>query len=1196
MANRIQIQEALRLKYNRVLFAKEILSPIFGNGFSLHTSAVDVSQKPNQTEARVIQKVQVYGKIVLDDTTEVNCYEILLQPKVRIEQSKVAIQHYVRKMLTSGQAALINFVSPTYENTWRLTLVAKDSIFTEKGVKEKTTHAKRFTFLLGPSETCKTAAERFEALSTEKQTSFELLVKAFSVERLSKIFFDEYKKHYDLFVEYLTNSNFKTTAFKNDDKAIRDFSKKLLGRIVFLYFVQKKGWMGASNAEYTDGDTNFMMNLFTASGGNESFYSVWLNKLFFDTLNTKERKDDFALPNGKKVKIPYLNGGLFDKEEHDDNLLVFKPILFHNPENADDPTQRGFLDFLNSFNFTVFEDSPEEHTIAVDPEMLGHIFENLLEDNKDKGAFYTPKEIVHYMCQESLIEYLATHLAKEYTLYKSLGGNQLELFGNQARIGQLSLLEELGDKALNREHVEHIVSTKGIDGLSTQQLKRIDALLDSVRICDPAIGSGAFPMGLLQEIFAIKEVIAYQLDIPWQPATVKENIIQNSIYGVDIEKGAVDIARLRFWLSLVVDEDKPKALPNLDYKIVVGNSLVSKFENEIIEIDWSNDITSVGVFGQENRLKTMELLKTISSKQTTYFHVENSDKKVLAAQIRGLKIDLLINQLDQMVKTKGIDQVQSTAKGSALEIQTDMYLKTEGWKKTIKYLNDLKKNPNTYFEHFDWRLDFPEMLNPLITGESIGFDIVIGNPPYLNVELISKELKEIFAKQYETTYKRYDIYALFFELGIKKIMKNESVLAFIIPSQVFNNLSYKKLRDLILKNNWLKEVCYLGDKIFETANNDVCILFLKKPYNKDIRLVNRLNFHKPEINTVPVNYFDKFGGVISVQSSENTDTISDKIFNPSFAPIKKNFDVFQGIVTGNNDVFLPTEEQIIENRLEKELLHPILLGRDFEKYYVRNAERQILYIDKRTNIEQFPNALKWLSPYKESLMQRREAANGSIPWFSLQWARDKTQLDYTPKILVQRTRNQRLITRIVATIDNEGMYGMESIIFLVPTKDQYSVYYLLAILNSSIINYLYQTKFLNVGIKAENLKDTPIPNLAKPEQVPFERIVTYLLWLKKQELTDPNDELIFKYFEQILDGLVFEAYLPEMLNKSELFFRKHLMELPDLDAVNDKLDTLRSLFVKFYQTSHPLRFAVNQLVSISEIKTVLDNQKKKENK
>ena len=223
--------------------------------------------------------------------------------------------------------------------------------------------------------------------------------------------------HYENFIQHLNGTAFKKTVFKSDEKAIRDFTKKLLGRIVFLYFVQKKGWLGASDTSYKDGMINFMKSFFKSSGGNETFYSNWLTVLFFETLNKERVNDDFKMPDGKKLKIPFLNGGLFDKEGHDENLLTFKAKLFHNPDNEDailteknKSNCRGFLDFLNSFNFTVYEDSPDDHTIAVDPEMLGHIFENLLEDNKDKGAFYTPKRIVHYMCQESLTEYLTTQL------------------------------------------------------------------------------------------------------------------------------------------------------------------------------------------------------------------------------------------------------------------------------------------------------------------------------------------------------------------------------------------------------------------------------------------------------------------------------------------------------------------------------------------------------------------------------------------------------------------------------------------------------------------------------------------------------------------------------------------------------------------------------------------------------------------
>ena len=397
-ANRNQIQVALHKPYDRILFSKEVLSPVFGSGFSLSSSLVPASVQPNKSEQEAIETVSIYGNITLEDNTEITCYEIVLQPKVRIEHSKVAIQRYVRKLLVTGQAALVNFVTPQNKDVWRLTLVAKDSELTEEGIKEKITHAKRYTYLLGPNETCKTAAERFETLSTGNKITFETLVDAFSVEKLSKTFFDEYTLHYQKFCDYLQESNFRKSVFKisiptnttkeEKDKVckpIRDFVKKLLGRIVFLYFVQKKNWLGASDINYKDGLTDFIKQLFKQSGGNDSFYSNWLSVLFFETLNKERTNDDFKMPDGKKVKVPFLNGGLFDKEDYDEHILTFKSKLFHNADFEDTmltekntDNSRGFLNFLNAFNFTVHEDGPDDHTVAVDPEMLGHIFENLL--------------------------------------------------------------------------------------------------------------------------------------------------------------------------------------------------------------------------------------------------------------------------------------------------------------------------------------------------------------------------------------------------------------------------------------------------------------------------------------------------------------------------------------------------------------------------------------------------------------------------------------------------------------------------------------------------------------------------------------------------------------------------------------------------------------------------------------------------
>lgn len=271
--------------------------------------------------------------------------------------------------------------------------------------------------------------------------------------------------------------------------------------------------------------------------------------------------------------------------------------------------------------------------------------------------------------------------------------------------------------------------------------KQIDKKLDAVKICDPAIGSGAFPMRLLQEIFTLKERIYFHFaenhssssnhrhhsSDNWSPARVKEHIIQNSIYGVDIEQGAVDIARLRFWLSLIVDEEKPRPLPNLDYKIMQGNSLVSKFfpndspgEGEIVEIDWSTDDTSAGLFGQEFIAERTRLLKAISEKQKEFFTANTAKKPKLAKEIRQLKLGILSKQLELMIEKGAKEDKNAVKKPSKKHLEK--LLEVEGWKRTLSKINQLKSNDKA-FKHFDWKLDFPEVLNPLAVVNT-GFDIL----------------------------------------------------------------------------------------------------------------------------------------------------------------------------------------------------------------------------------------------------------------------------------------------------------------------------------------------------------------------------------------------------------------------------------------------------------------------------------------
>ena len=873
MTSKEELLKSFARDYDRTLFIKEVLNPMFDGHLESFKNPVKFNDSLTKSESGIIDTAVQYGRINMDDSSEVFCYEILLKKNVRIEQNKVTIQQYVRKLLISGQAALINFISPTYNDMWRMTLVSRRSDITSDGIKESTTHSKRYTFLVEKDKPNRTLAERIDAFSKKGVFNMESLVELFSVERMSKDFFNEYKNHYQNFVEYLTGKRLvkekgkwveKTTkepdrfirSLFESEKNARDFVKKLMGRIVFLYFVQKKRWLGASDTKYIDGDTDFIMNLFKSSGDSAEF---WLYPLFFDALNKIRKDDNFKMPDGSVVKVPYLNGGLFEKEHGEPENILIPTNLFHNPDNADNPSERGFLDFLNAYNFTVYEDSQNDHTVAVDPEMLGHIFENLLEDNKEKGAFYTPKEIVHYMTQQSLIEYLLTHLSESYTVYKEIGNEQIELFGNEVKTGQLTMLEEIGDKALNRKDVETIVIDKDITNLTKDQLKKIDKLLSSVKICDPAIGSGAFPMGLLLEIHSIKELIAGELEIKWDAAKTKEDIIQNSIYGVDIEKGAVDIARLRFWLSLLVDEETPRPLPNLDYKIVEGDSLISKFDGTPVEIDWKKDSGSKYI----DEIK--KILKEIVKRQCEYFNAEATAKEGLKKKIDELKIELLINQLSHN-REMFASRVESSGdlfggKKTAKQLEDEFKI-TEFDEIIIKLKNYKKKMPKD-FKHFDWKLDFPEILNPEIAGENCGFDIVIGNPPYgaSYPDEYKKHFQTIFesAKTIKNVQKgSLDTFSLFIEQGYN-LSKIKGNLNYIVPMSITSSEAMTGLHRILDNNCSIIRVSSYSNRpkqIFNNAGLRTSILFFIKTNNANehlytTRLVRRRN--SDELNTLISN-------------------------------------------------------------------------------------------------------------------------------------------------------------------------------------------------------------------------------------------------------------------------------------------------------------------------------------------------------
>ena len=735
-------------------YNKETFKRLFQSKFNLskwqmllqdyfHADKVRVSPEVLDEDAED-RKGYFLGSMTTQDNYELGFFYYEMEDG-SVLRRKVGLRNLIRPYLGYGfDAALAVFNDGT---NWRLSLICD--------LKEDATSTKRFTYVFGDEKAFyKTPILRFESLRT-KANEFLEIKKAFSVEALSDDFFDEYRKQYAEFVKFLTGKEYVKkgnkwveqetgepdaqyfTSFKKDDKLVRDYIKKMMGRIVFLYFLQSKGWLA--------GNLHYMHDLFYDASDEVKgdFLDKVLEPMFFGLLNTKpEDRSSAPLVNGVGVKyipnadeIPYLNGGLFQQEKIDEVESVFPAGMFQS-----------LFDFFDSYNFTIDENDPNDAEVGVDPEMLGKIFENLLEDNKDKGAFYTPKEIVRYMCQESLTAYLQTGI----------------------------------DDAEVKEHIANFVKTNDVEelgGASSKLAMSIDRKLIDVKICDPAIGSGAFPMGLLRELYACRKSIEiFEED---NAADIKRHIIQNNIYGVDIEKGAVDIARLRFWLALIIDEKEPMPLPNLDFKIMQGNSLLESYKG--VDLDVTSKKLKTGKDTKKTRgvlslsFEEADVQKTIQDLVKSYFSITDH---TLRAQRR--------QQIDKYVK----DYINICAEGNH-EVQDAV---------------DKLEIPNDQF--FLWHTYFADVF------EQGGFDIVIGNPPY------GVSIKDDYRKAVVASWGNvpdYEIYYYFIVLSAP-LLKEKGIMSYIIPNTFLFNTFAKHFREMLVEKwNVLEILDCTKFPIFESA-------------------------------------------------------------------------------------------------------------------------------------------------------------------------------------------------------------------------------------------------------------------------------------------------------------------------------------------------------------------------------------------
>ena len=947
------IRQIFQSKFDYPTYCNEIVHNVFGCN--------DISTRPELLDTTADGDNSYYiGRQTDADGRELGFFYTRVAQGSDVRRKRVGLRKMIAPYLKYDVDAAIAVFAD--ENHWRLSYICD--------MKEGVTNAKRFSYILGDEQgQYKTPLERLDTIYA-KRGRFVLndLREAFSVDALSDEFFDEYHIHYDRIVAELARQG-KTGAMYHD------YVKKLMGRIVFLHFLQKKGWLC--------GDTNFMLNTFSQSNRRSDYLESVLEPLFFGILNTEPAKREQVFSrNGwqqslvvKWANIPYLNGGLFERDDVDKLRIVLPESIFSN-----------LFAFLASYNFTVDENDPDDAEIGVDPEMLGKIFESLLEDNKAKGAFYTPKEIVRYMCKESLIAHLA------------------------------SKLPDVADGVVRAFVESHEMQPK----LETCR-DTLSKALREVKICDPAIGSGAFPMGLLNELWRCREALGTQMS----RLQLKKEIIENNIYGVDIERGAIDIARLRFWLSIVVDSETAEPLPNFDYKFMQGNSLIESYGGF--------DLSRIAG-------------KTVGRPSTSTQYVI------------GLDSDLSQKNLQRLLREyfSVTDHQKKATMRSAInaEVKTLIRESVGGTPTFLAKLDQLDPSANQDF--FLWHTWFKDIF------DKGGFDIVIGNPPYV----VTKRT------DYPTYQWNSDLYKMFFELSISRLCKKNCIISLITPKFYLVNKEDAMIRD------------YFMSKI------NVLSLSTCSPFQAVTE--NVITLMKNGVPSDTIRYFD--------YDSEKKYFIEHDFLDVNYCKTNKYHEMVLGTPKKTIDLLLkmykkgvPLGALTISKRgaeVSKNYLRestygiPALIGADMKKY-------QIL----------------WDNTY--------------LPYTTTEY---KRLADFFDNDLIYLRRVDSMLEATISDGKkygyNKNVYGLK-----VLGNHNFKKNYLLACINSKAMDFYYKKKFSTKKtdvfpeIQTYLYEQLPIPQVNTSEQDAIIEIVNLIL---NKRTNNPNTDT--SDLEQQIDDLVYELY------------------------------------------------------------------------
>jgi putative type IIS restriction endonuclease len=963
-------KEIIESKYNRESW-QQLLHDIFLNKVTFHNSPGKV-----HVSSHLAKEALNLGYIKLSDGLTIAIYEVELSDNVDIERNRRGIRDMLTADWRTNHAGAFMFCYRKNESILRFSYVSETWSFNKQGEYEKrSTETKRYTYLLGEGRGCHTAIKQFGKLKESKQTLNDI-TEAFSVETLTKQFYKDLFEWYQWAVEPTSNITFpnNTTTEDDDRDDIETKIIRMITRIMFVWFIKQKNLVPDRIF-----DINFLSIIlkdfdpYSTSIGN--YYNAILQNLFFGTLNRAIKDEDgntrkFATSSKRDIKtlyryaemfsiseqeviemfaeIPFLNGGLFeclDKTRYIDgvkqcynfdgfsrNELGFADGRYKHravvPNNLFFEPEKGLISILNRYNFTIEENSPEEQQVALDPELLGKVFENLLgaynPETKEtarnqSGSFYTPREIVNYMVDESLIAYL--------------GDNDFirSLFRN--------------DFSFEKSKIE--------------EYKKLAEEIKTVKILDPACGSGAFPMGLLNRMVEILERISPNED----SYNLKLSVIENCLYGSDIQSIAAQITKLRFFISLICDcekdESKPNfgipTLPNLETKFVSANSLVAKKKKPV----------------QGNLFENPEIEPT--KKELAEIRHKHFSAKSASTKHR-------LREKDQVVREK-----------LARLLSDDDNFAPEDAKQLAAW-NPYDQNAVSPFFDPEWMF-----------GVVDGFDIVIGNPPYIQLQNNGGELAQLYeGGGYSTFARTGDIYCLFYERGWQLLKKN-GYLCYITSNKWMRAGYGEKTRDFFVnKTNPLLLIDFAGVKIFESATVDTNILLFSRSNNQHkttCAITNKQN--KDSVKNLS-DFVRQQDTICDFSTSD-----SWVILSPIEQSIKKKIEavgtplrdwdinIYRGVLTGCNEAFIINTEkrdEILANcqtdderTRTAELIRPILRGRDIKRYgyvdnglFLINTHNGIKNKLPRIDINDYPAVKTHLDQYWDRISTR--ADKGDTPY------------------------------------------------------------------------------------------------------------------------------------------------------------------------------------------------------------------------